>query len=115
MPGILAWAVEGCLRWQEDGLEFPASVLHATAEYRDESDQVGRFIAEECVTLSNCQNPARALYGAYRKWAEGAGEDELTETEFGRRMTDRGYQRKRMTQGNVYLGVGLRAGSAAGM
>lgn len=113
LPGILAWAVEGCLRWQEDGLEFPDSVLNATAEYRDESDHVGRFIAEECVTLPNCQSPARSLYGAYRKWAEAAGEGELTETEFGRRMIDRGYQRKRMNRGNVYMGVGLRADSEA--
>jgi putative DNA primase/helicase len=109
LPGILAWAVEGCLRWQEDGLQFPSSVLSATEEYRDESDHVGRFIAEECVTLPNCQIPARKLYGAYHKWADGAGEGDLSETEFGRRMTDRGYQRKRMTRGNVYLAVGLRA------
>jgi len=113
MPGILAWAVEGCLRWLEDGLEFPESVVNATAEYRDESDQVGRFIAEECVPLPTFQTAARTLYGAYRKWAEGAGEGDLTETEFGRRMTDRGYLRKRMTRGNVYFGVGLRADGAS--
>ncbi|MGE5647505.1 MAG: phage/plasmid primase, P4 family [Acidobacteriota bacterium] len=109
MPGILAWAVEGCLRWQDDGLEFPDSVLNATAEYRDESDQVGRFVEEECITLPNCQSPARALYGAYRKWAEGAGEGVVSETEFGRRMTDRGLEKKHTRRGKTYIGVGLRA------
>ena len=39
LPGILAWAVEGCLRWQRDGLGMCESVQAATSEYRAESDR----------------------------------------------------------------------------
>jgi putative DNA primase/helicase len=39
-PGILAWMIEGCLAWQESGLNPPAAVLTATAAYLE---------AEECL------------------------------------------------------------------
>ena len=32
-PGILGWCIEGCLKWQEDGLRPPPAVLAATADY----------------------------------------------------------------------------------
>jgi integrase len=36
LPGILAWAVEGCLEWQRDGLQIPQAVLTASATYRSD-------------------------------------------------------------------------------
>ena len=41
--GILRWAVDGCLAWQQDGLDPPSAVSEATAAYRDEMDTVGAF------------------------------------------------------------------------
>lgn len=47
-PGILAWAVRGCLDWQREGLGIPDEVRTATQAYRQEEDIVGQFIAECC-------------------------------------------------------------------
>ena len=46
-PGILAWAVRGCLEWQahQCDLEFPEQVEEATAEYRGDSDETVQEIA----------------------------------------------------------------------
>lgn len=38
LPGILAWAVRGCLAWRRDGLGESKQVSQATAEYRREMD-----------------------------------------------------------------------------
>ena len=38
MGGILRWAVEGCLKWQKEGLEKPESVVEATEEYKSDVD-----------------------------------------------------------------------------
>ena len=46
--GILAWAVQGCLAWQEHGLGEPDEVRQATSEYRGEQDVLATFIAERC-------------------------------------------------------------------
>jgi len=45
LPGILAWAVRGCLAWQQEGLPVPEEVQQATAGYREEMDTFGRFLA----------------------------------------------------------------------
>jgi len=39
-PGILRYLVEGCLKWQEHGLDPPAAVRAATSSYRQDSDVV---------------------------------------------------------------------------
>ena len=49
-PAVLAWAVEGCLRWQREGLGIPEAVLKSTAAYRQESDPLATFF-EDCLTF----------------------------------------------------------------
>ena len=109
LPGVLAWAVERCLRWQEDGLCFPDTVRDATARWRGENDQVGQFLEERCVRGEYATVRVRKLYTAYRRWAEEIGEDVMTERAFGERMLAQGFERKHREDGNWYLGVGLTA------
>jgi putative DNA primase/helicase len=111
LPGILAWAVEGCLRWQEEGLAFPASVTVATDAYRLESDQIGRFIDESCILGLYATARARDLYSAYHKWGKGAGEDAMSEIAFGRRLVERELTKRRTAAGFSYDGIGLRVDS----
>lgn len=48
LPGILNWAIEGCLRWQTDGLDnMPAIVRQATEEYHESEDVLARFMADK--------------------------------------------------------------------
>ena len=35
LPGILNWALEGCMNWQREELKSPVAVKSATAEYRE--------------------------------------------------------------------------------
>ena len=105
--GILAWAVTGAARWYADGLGKPTDVEQAGQVWRTQSDQIGRFIQEDCITGEQVQAKARQLYAAYKSWAEDAGERPQTERAFGERLAEK-YQRKREATCNVYLGVGLR-------
>lgn len=107
LPGILAWAIEGCRRWQANGLEFPESVVNATREYRHDSDLLARFIEDSCVIDPSAKVQARKLYEAYRAWAEQSGEIVLSETAFGSRLRDRGFAKGHRAQGNVYAGIGI--------
>jgi len=43
-PGILNWLIEGCLRWQTEGLGAPPAVREATEKYRTEMDVIGSFL-----------------------------------------------------------------------
>jgi len=46
-PGILAWAVRGCLKWQSSNLEMPGVVERATKGLRKEMDHLKRFVSEQ--------------------------------------------------------------------
>src|SRR5690606_28111989 len=48
MPGILNWAIEGCLKWQRSGLKEPKVVADATGNYKEEMDILAPFLNEIC-------------------------------------------------------------------
>ena len=91
-PGILAWAVRGCLAWQDGGLCPPGAVVEATRSYRREQDAIQRFIDECCDTSSRLEQVAAAkLYNAYKAWCETTGEHQVTATVFGTELNTRGF------------------------
>ena len=106
-PGILAWAVRGCLEYQERGLDPPEAVRSATEHYRRVEDTIGRFIEECCQRVDGAWVYAGELYDAYRRWAEGA-ESEVSQTRFGRVLAEMGIERGRGARGRtVYRGLRL--------
>jgi len=89
LPGILAWAVAGCIEWQAQGLGAPEEVTQATNAYRDEMDRLGDWIHERCTVGTECVSWASELFGNYQKWAEINGEKPMNQTAFGRQLNSR--------------------------
>jgi P4 family phage/plasmid primase-like protien len=108
LPGILAWAVQGCLAWQREGLQPPARVLEATESYRAESDVLRDFLDAHCVVRWDQEVRANALYAAYVEWCKETGERPQNMRRFGKAITERGFTRK-VSNGVVYVGIGLRS------
>lgn len=105
-PGILAWAVQGCLEWQRHGLNPPPEVLAATEEYKSEMDLIGKWVEECCVTTSNATAKASTLYGSYKHWVEDNGGFPLSSTKFGLKLGDKGFLKEKSGT-VVYRGIGL--------
>lgn len=76
LSGILNWAIAGCLAWRRDGLRVPDAVRLATQKYRDDSDQLGRFLRAcgDPATPADACIEATALFHAYARWCEQEGE-----------------------------------------
>jgi putative DNA primase/helicase len=68
LPGILAWAVRGCLAWQKQRLAPPGTVVKATMKYRRESDQIGEFLRQCCVLEPEERVTRAKLRHRYEKW-----------------------------------------------
>ncbi len=68
LAGVLAWAVEGCLAWQRDGLRLPQAIVDATKEYREAEDVVGAFVNECCALVSGTFTTTAMLMAAAQKW-----------------------------------------------
>jgi P4 family phage/plasmid primase-like protien len=94
LPGILNWAIEGCLEWQRDGLGEPDKVKAATQAYRLESDLLGKFLEQATEREEGAEARASDLYEAYRSWCELEGEKPMTQTMFGKKLAERGYGKK---------------------
>lgn len=107
LPGILNWAIEGCLTWQRDGLGVPPAIRAATEAYRSEMDVLGGFLEECCEMGPSYKSFAAALYETYRRWCERSGERALPQRGFGRALQERALIRVKST-GGVMAWFGLR-------
>ena len=81
-PGILAWAIRGCRKWQRVGLAEPAGVRSATKGWQQEMDQLKRFVAEELVIGPGYKIAASQLFDRYTKSCSDHGEEALTVQDF---------------------------------
>jgi putative DNA primase/helicase len=106
LPGVLAWAVRGCLDWQRDGLQSPEPVRAATAAYRQDMDRLGQWIEERCIVTPSIRVKASLAFKDYREWSEARGEYAMTLTAFGNKLTERGIKKER-AKTVTYVGIGL--------
>lgn len=107
-PGILAWLVRGCLEWQVRGLDPPAIVKDATAEYRRDEDILSDFIEECCHVDAGAETSAASIYTAFSEWWEqNVSKKPLSQKKFGKMMCARFKREKVGTY--KYYGVGLVA------
>jgi putative DNA primase/helicase len=98
-PGILRWAVEGCLDWQQNGLVRPAVVIAATAEYFSEQDTVHQWV-EDCCHLGGGQHDALAtLFKSWSDFALASGEKPGTAKWFAQSLAKLGCEAVKNTPG----------------
>ena len=107
LPGILNWAIEGCLEWQiEMDLGEPSAVQVSTNLYRLESDVLGMFletifdIGVETDFIDN-----KKIYYLYEAWCEIDKETPLKSPSFTKEMKKRGYTNKKKPKGMVWEGI----------
>src|SRR5215210_2344872 len=113
LAGVFAWMVEGCLEWQEHGLEEPKTVTEATLQYRAEMDTLAAFIEDRCILDKVAVAPATPLYKQYQMWCDDAGEKPETQKMFGMRLSERGFESTQLSRGphkgrRGWLGIGIR-------
>ena len=106
---ILVWAVQGCLAWQQDGLQIPERVRAYTEEYRQENDPLAEFFDECCLFGPDARVSRarlRTVYGHWaqrrfqKPWSAKAFADELKRrgvTDGGKLNGDRAWQGVRLT------------------
>ncbi|MBJ8038109.1 DNA primase family protein, partial [Bacillus cereus] len=103
MPGILNWAIEGCLKWQQSGLNDPAIVRRATGDYKEEMDILGPFMFECCFKREDVQIEAKKLYEAYANWCFRNGEHQLKNRSFYRILETQGFKRERGNRNKYFI------------
>lgn len=116
-PAILAWAVQGCIRWQSEGLIVPELVKASTEAYRTENDPLKDFFETECTFDSRLHCTVSGMRQRYDAWAKNNGlRYTLGPQQFNSRLTDKGCTQKTRDVANdlgtlrpqrCWIGVGL--------
>ncbi len=111
-PGILRWAIDGCLDWQRHGLVRPAVVTDATRDYFEAQDTFGAWLAEECdIEPGNTWKSATSaeLFTAWSEYADAAGERTGTRKSFADLLEKRGLASHKGGKGvRTFRGIRLR-------
>lgn len=107
-PQILAWAVEGCMKWQnENSLGEPQKVIDAIKDYKQEMDLIAAFV-EQCVMIDYTTDDkvmASELFAVYRAWAKENNEWEMTSKRFGMEMAKKTPEKVKTAKGIAYCKI----------
>jgi P4 family phage/plasmid primase-like protien len=103
--GILNWMIEGCRRWQKEGLVRPKVITDATNEYRNEQDVLSHFIDEKCIVEPGAEGVG--IYTSYKTWAVENGEHVMRNSEFKSKLEDRGFVSGRTKNRRFWKGICL--------
>ncbi|MFF7690570.1 phage/plasmid primase, P4 family [Streptomyces syringium] len=108
-PAVLAWAHQGWLHYQEQGLNPPETVRVRTQAYQDASDVLGRFLDDRTIQSPHAVVKARELFSAWSAWCHqnGYAAQVGSEVAFAESMQRRGHEKKARNVGRVYLGLML--------
>ncbi|WP_202822920.1 phage/plasmid primase, P4 family [Bacillus cereus] len=107
MPGILNWAIKGCMKWQKDGLKEPKVVAEATGKYKDDMDILAPFLDEVCYVdereNESIMIEAKELYNVYERWCFNSGERSLGNRSFYRMLETKGFGKTKGTGNKTFL------------
>ena len=108
---IASWVVAGAIRYFNEGLGRPESIEATRDSWKSDMDFIADFITECCVLEKGATIGASELYQAFYDWAKKQGhEHPISQTAFGSRLFDRGFEKGREggTGRRMYCGLRLK-------
>ena len=109
LSGILNWAIQGCLEWQQQGLNPPQIVRDQLDHYRSDLDTVRKYFEAQLVLDPNSKIPSSGLFQNYRAWCVRMGYDTQVDKQFKASMENiEGVEASRNKRGRYFSGVNYR-------
>ena len=100
--------VEGCLRWQRDGLVVPEKVRKVSDDYFASQDTLGQWI-DDCLDVGGSAfTTTRVLFTSWKGWAEARNASVGTEKAFVEALTERRFEQHRKSHGRGFNGLALK-------
>jgi P4 family phage/plasmid primase-like protien len=107
-PHILAWMIDGCVRWKKQGLaDTPRVIEQATNEYRSDQDIVDRWLGECTARKSDSEETTKDLYTSYRTWCVANEVRPVSSQVFGRRLGEKGFTSRKSNSNHLWRGLAL--------
>ncbi|MGE5391118.1 MAG: phage/plasmid primase, P4 family [Deltaproteobacteria bacterium] len=110
LPGILAWAMQGCFKWiNNDEIlpEPPELFAREAADYQESMDYMGQFIKDCCIQEEGQNVPVGDLYKAFCNWSLKNGRKPISNQKLKTRLEERGYKQDRNRNIRYWKGLSL--------
>lgn len=110
LPGILNWALRGCLEWQRQGLNANSveCVRTLREDYKEEEDTILDAINEICVFGKHEAIHQNILYQAYVRHCRRLGMHPFSKQHFGRRLQQKNFMTLKRGGHRYWLGLTIR-------
>ena len=108
-PGILKWAIDGCVEWFATGLAAPETVREASKAYLQAEDTLQQWIDDRCDLGPNAWTATASLFADWQKFADSAGEFVGSQKRFTEKLSNRGFQVQRTMTARGFTGIALRS------
>lgn len=106
---ILRWMIEGCIEWQQMGLQPPSKVKGASDRYFRNQDILQQWIDDKCKVDPTKNETVELLYTSYDLFMKSTiGEQPLSKRAWGDLMEERGFERYRRNSERGHLGITMR-------
>jgi putative DNA primase/helicase len=124
--GILQWMLEGCAKWQAEGLNPPECVLAATSDYLNSEDTVGLWLSDKCVTpdsykddevrykaanvkpVRDAQTTLAELFKSWKDYAEANNFPPKNNKFLAQQLVSRGFEKDKDRRGAFLKGLRLK-------
>jgi putative DNA primase/helicase len=94
--------------------DTPKVVADETADYRQEQDVIGEFLAETTKQSPYSEVSANDLYSRYADWAKASGFRPASKVSLGRRLGERGLTRRKTSGAVFWMGIELKTNTGFG-
>lgn len=108
LPGILAWAVEGCREWLDGGLRCPEKVVARVKALEEEADTVGEWVRTACELGAEFCESRKALHEAFSGWARQEGKPEISARAFFADLEKKGLRQAVVGKKRIRTFFGIR-------
>lgn len=112
--GVLGWMVEGCLLWQQYGLQPPKSVRDATQSYLDAEDLEAQWLEECCVRDGRAQELLAPLFASWVAYAEARHGRAKRDRDLSDRLEREGLTKRKTMHGAMIEGIRLKSPAERG-
>ncbi len=89
--GILQWVIDGCSAYLVEGLQPPAVVKEATAQYFAAENLFDQWLDECCTVGPGHWDRPTPLFNSWKRFAEAANERPGNQTTFAERLDNAGF------------------------
>lgn len=111
LPGILNWALSGCLDWQKHGLGMPQAVKLNTDKLFSDQDPLLEWLDNRCEMMPGAETTTGELWKDYKDWCANQGRETSFRTSqyFSRNLAQRdGLDTRRTGKARFLTGLQLK-------